>query len=493
VTVSPVRYSRAAASVARLAGADSHRFLDKPVLLTGDTDVLATANGAEMARCALQLLMRISRDLSVWIPPVLAGLAEELATFGAHMAWDEQPQFTTLSDPASYAAILSIGGTVHAELPWTAITSNGWLTRVSSGPTPLSHDCGAANPVGALAAASLGVSEVFKRLIGLKPEHGELLNGVTFSLWDHAVGTELAGPPLPGALPLNLVLNGAGAIGSALVHLIGKLPSRGRITIVDNQNYGEENWGTCLDLARDEVGKPKAEVAVARLPASLDAKPFVGDIRTAMSELFGQTRPWPRIAMNGLDQIEARHDAQQFWPDLAIDGALDANFTLQVSCHPQDGDVACLICLFRPPAGEAAAAAQSRVTGLTPETIARGPDYEISEAEVRAAAPDKQEFLAARIGRKICSIVTEAQQLSTQQQRAGFAPSVPFVACLSACLEVTELVRFVTTGTTAVAPRYQMNMLMGPETAMMVPERRRTTCICVERANNIARVRAQRR
>jgi hypothetical protein len=132
------------------------------------------------------------------------------------------------------------------------------------------------------------------------------------------------------------------------------------------------------------------------------------------------------------------------------------------------------------------------VTGLSRETLARGAEAELTEADLKNAAPEHKPFLAGRVGRTICSIVAEAQALSMERQTEGFAPSVPFVACLSACLEVTELVRFVTTGATSPAPRYQMNLLIGPDTAMDIRERRRTNCICVERIDNIQKVRAMR-
>lgn len=64
-------------------------------------------------------------------------------------------------------AILNVGTGVRPHLPWTAINSNGWVARVSSGPTALPADTDQSNPLAALMAASFGVTEVFKRVFGI--------------------------------------------------------------------------------------------------------------------------------------------------------------------------------------------------------------------------------------------------------------------------------------------------------------------------------------
>jgi hypothetical protein len=68
------------------------------------------------------------------------------------------------------------------------------------------------NPVGALAAACLGVGEVFKRLIKLRPERGEMLDGFSFSLRSYLAGDTDCGPALPSSLKVDLLLVGGGAI-----------------------------------------------------------------------------------------------------------------------------------------------------------------------------------------------------------------------------------------------------------------------------------------
>ena len=74
----------------------------------------------------------------------------------------------------------------------------------------------------------------------------------------------------------------------------------------------------------------------------------------------------------------------------------------------------------------------------------------VTEADVDSAPAERQEWLRERIGQKVCSVVSEgvARQISMDEQRKGFAPSVPFVATMSACMVVGELVKFVAGWTT---------------------------------------------
>lgn len=474
--------SRTAATVAALASGEEHRFTSKRVLLTGDRDALLTANGADMARAALQLLMRISDNIDVALPPLCGSLGTDLARDGERFAWDRAPQFVACDgDWSGYDAILSIGSKVRADLPWTAMTANGWIASVTSGARGIAADCSRPNPITALAAASLGVCEVFKRLIDLRPELGELLDGSALSLWDHSLGGS-EGPEIPARLEADLMVNGAGAIGSAIVHLLARLPRVGELTVVDKQHYGPENWGTCLDLERSQVGQPKAEIAARRLQPVGSIRGLHTTIEAATKDHLGTAGRWPEIVLNGLDGIDARHDAQEIWPDLVIDGALDADLQVRVSAHEWASDRACLRCLYQHPSGGPAVDKQMRDTGLSWASL-QNQDRPLTEQDIAAADPARQAELRTRLGKTVCSIVTEdgARAMSRSQLDEGFSPSVPFAACFSACLIVTELVRYLSTGEVGVRPLWQVSMLVGPETAQMLPDKRHADCRCRHR------------
>ncbi|WP_189561966.1 MULTISPECIES: ThiF family adenylyltransferase [unclassified Mesorhizobium] len=485
-----LRFSRLCATASELADAsfEPQRFLQQSVLLTGTADAFATENGCEMARCALLLLMRMTKSLVVALPAGLEALERELGDCARQHAWDEVPKFVRLPvDPAPYAAVLSIGGDPRPDWPWTVITSNGWTLRVTSTARPVDQACGVANPVAALAAASLGVGEVFKRLLKLRDDKGQFLDACVFSLWSYAQDDE-AGPVLPQVMDVDLLVAGAGAIGNGVAHLLSRLPLRGRCLILDRQKYGPENWGTCLRLTRTASKVEKATFLSGLFTGELQATPFQGQV-----EDLGRVSSWraPPVVLSGFDNVDARHAVQDLWPDLVIDGAIGKRLECQVSAHPWSSSIACLRCIFKAAAGERAEVVQERMTGLTSASLA-DLTRSLTEADIADAAPERREWLSARVGKPICSVLEEAAALSSAALEESFRPSVPFVATFSACMIVTEFVRYLTTGKVGVEPRFFFSLLWGPHRGEHYPEDRHRDCLCVTRAVNIERVRATR-
>jgi len=206
-----------------------------------------------------------------------------------------------------------------------------------------------------------------------------------------------------------------------------------------------------------------------------------------------EARAVPAVVLNGLDNISARHQVQRtLWPDIIVDGAI-GDFTCQVSRHPWPDDVACLMCLFREPAGAAAEVLQMQATGLGLERVSV-PDSLVAASDVEKAPGEKQDFLRSRIGRPICSVIQEgiALKISAEQQQKGFEPSVPFTACFSACMVVAEMIAHLMKWPSVLAPRFQFDFLMGPAYGQELPQARRADCICA-RHKNIERMRAARR
>jgi len=475
---------------------DRHRFLEKRVLVTGEPEILATNNGRMCLLCSLRLLIRICPNIVVSLPAECTDLLEtcrttiDPLTFGRNIVYLDHP-----NDLTEYDAILSIGVTACSGLPWTVINSQGWLARVSSGSTDLPADCQQNNPIGALAAASLGVTEVFKRLVHLRASRGKLLDGLFFSLYDYSVGTTDPGPPLPRHLTMQLLLVGVGAIGNGVVYLLSQLPVAGRIWVVDAQRFGPENLGTCLLIGPTDVGKEKAVFAadILNLKEHLEARGYPEEL-DMFTRRIGTEVPYPYVVVGGVDNIDARHAIQCLWADLIIDGAI-GDFGCQVSRHPWGEDIACLMCLFLHPVGESAERVASRLTGLSTDRAQQELTI-VTEADISVAPAEKQEWLRERIGRQICSVIQEAvaQQLSDEQHQQGFAPSVPFVACLSASMVVAELVKGIAGWKVShpLEPRFQCDVLLGPAYGLAVPQERRRDCLCVTRRHNIEQWRGQR-
>ncbi len=66
-----ISLSRPLSAAARLAGHadDHHRFVDKQVLLLGEPAALNSANGRNCLLDSLRLLVRISPNLTLFVPP----------------------------------------------------------------------------------------------------------------------------------------------------------------------------------------------------------------------------------------------------------------------------------------------------------------------------------------------------------------------------------------------------------------------------------------
>ena len=493
-----IAFSRPLATVAALGdqAVDRHRFHTKKVLLTGDVEVLVTPNGRLSMIGSLLLLARTCKRGVVQLP---AGLGELGATCRNKLIEIGCVEWQVVDGDAResarhFDATLSVGwrgGPDPCAASWTVVNAQGWLARVSSGTEGLPTDCGRFNPVGAVAAACLGTAEVFKTLVALKTTRGGRLPMTSFSLLTYTTGALDPGPELPHQLEIDAALCGGGAIGNGVGFLLSALPVVGRLWIVDRQTFGDENWGTCLLVRPTDIGLPKAEVLASIVRTSrrgVRVIPVHGEIRE-IENLIRRGEPRPRVVLGALDNVDARYDAQDLWPDLLIDGAI-GDFPCQVSRHPWDEDVACIRCLFRPPAGASAQARASRATGLSRERVLE-PDATVSDEDVLAAEPGRRDWLRGRVGKPICSVVQEAiaKELSNEDHGAGFEPSVPFVACMSAAMMVGELIKEAMKLPSSVLPRFQMDILRGPHQGDLFPERRRPQCLCVLRRGNIERLR----
>lgn len=475
---------------------DRHRFVRKRVLLMGDPAMLSTPNGRVMLLSALRLLVRICPNLVVRLdsaPPVLAREAQVEArriAFGAPVLFDDAAADDT------FDAVLTVGGSAAPDGRWTAISSDGWVVRVDSTGRAGAGRVGLENPVGAMAAASLGVAEVFKHLIALKPERGEEADGTPFSLFTYQSGDDDPGPALPEVIEFDAAMIGFGAIGNGIGAILRELPLRGILRVVDRQRFGRENLGTCMLLGPAAVGREKAATAkeLLEVPELLEVVPLPADVAdvTAQFEREGV----PPLVLNGLDNRDARREVQRLWADLTIDGAI-GTFMAQVSVHPGDPahDAACLRCLNEPDAtGQSAESLAARLTGLASERISDANDV-VRDEDVARAPAEMRDALRANVGRTICSVTSAAvaTAISAERQADDFEPSVPFVATMSAAMVVGEAIKLLAGFERTLEPRFQFDILVGPSGGIEFPESRHSDCDCTTRRRIIERLRDARR
>jgi len=347
-----------------------------------------------------------------------------------------------------------------------------------------------------MAAASLGVAEVFKHLIALKPERGTEADGTPFSLFTYDYGDADPGPDLTTVIELDAAIIGFGAIGNGIGAILRELPLRGILRVVDRQRFGQENLGTCVLLGPAGVNRDKAEVAreILDLPGVFEVMPFAGDV-SEMAALF-EREGMPSLVLNGLDNRNARREVQRMWADLTIDGAI-GTFMTQVSVHPGDParDVACLRCLNEPDmAGESAESVGARLTGLAPERVREANDV-VRYEDVARARDEMRDLLLANVGKSICSVTSAAiaTAISRDQFEVDFEPSVPFVATMSAAMVVGEAIKRLADFQRLLEPLYQFDMLVGPSGGVAFPESRHEGCDCTTRRRLIERILEARR
>lgn len=469
----------AAATLAHVAQ-DAGRFHTKRVLLGGDAQLLSTTNGACAFLAALRLLTRICSNVTVSLAPELSPFGDVVAREARRIAFGKPIVLNSGADPREFDAVLLVANRAPADCPVTLISSNGWIARVSSTGGLADDEVHKFNPIAAWAAASLGVADVFKKLVCLKDSRGPLFDDLSFSLFTYETGTDDPGPEIPHILDLDMLLVGCGAIGNGVIGVIHDFELEGRLVVLDRQVFGEENLGTCVMLDRGFLGRAKTDIAslVRDRNPRLDVTPIEGEVPSALSRLATQ----PKIVCNGLDNPLARRAVQHIWANQTIDGAI-GDFMCQVGVHPGDprSDVACLRCTVPEPNGANWEDAASRASGLAPLRVLNMSDV-VNESDVDAAPPRKRDFLRSHIGRKICSVV-DAETLASisDTDDKDFAPSVPFVATMSAAMVVGELIRVSLGYPPVLTPRYQFDMLVGPAAGMFFSESRHIDCDCVTR------------
>jgi molybdopterin/thiamine biosynthesis adenylyltransferase len=400
-------------------------------------------------------------------------------------------------DLSGFAAILNIGWTVREHLPWTAVNSNGWIARVSSGPDPLPTDMGQPNPIAALMAASLGISEVFKRVYELPAVTAPLLNRVEFSLFDFSQTPMGAGPNLPDSPSLpDTVLVGAGAIGNGLVLLLSQMNCRGRLHVVDLDKFADGNLGTCVLL--DDVswlGEAKAELLSQWL--SRNSKLHVTHDHTGVAIARSSnavTAMRVDLVLNGLDDVEARHDAQMMWPRVLVDGGINAIGAAAVTYRLDRQGAACLRCMFELPSLDATRT-QMETSGLSQRALA-DLSQPLSEEDIAEADEARRPWLCEMRakGKNRCAVVSEAVSKRLGLGLADrFEPSAPFVATAAASLVLAQAVKSLFVPESAYVHRFQIESLfMGPDSSTSTLRPANESCVCVVNRKTIDGIAAKR-
>lgn len=132
--------------------------------------------------------------------------------------------------------------------------------------------------------------------------------------------------------------------------------------------------------------------------------------------------------------------------------------------------------------------------GLRAKRVNKGGEL-VTQQDVADAPEEHRERLRQLVGKEICSIIPagEMRRSAGEAGEPGFAPSVPFVACLSAAMVAGELVKHALGLPSPLQPRYQVDLLQGPASGLTLEQGRRSGCTCATRRANIDAIRQQSR
>ncbi len=331
------------------------------VAVTGNQLLLRTPNGQHMALMAVNQLCRFCSHLDIVMPRDIDTVIDSPAACKTKLLDNllelpvnvypaiEVRAPTRLTAP--YDVVLSIGSASVGSGSTVIINSDGWMAYLSTEGNQLSWTSELQNPIGAHAAASLGVAEVFKtvfrKVSGCNQLDVRPSGSLIFSAFDYGfAGSANANPPLPKSIPLGTVhLISAGAINSSLAYSLRAVPGvTGKLVVIEPQEVEISNLNRYLLTTANDAIRRRAKVDVLRT--------FVEDVfevETFQME-FQRYRDHLKkgsldLAIVGVDRDESRWEVQNEFPRVILSGGTEAS-VIQISRHDDFSRAACLGCLY---------------------------------------------------------------------------------------------------------------------------------------------------
>jgi hypothetical protein len=227
-----------------------------------------------------------------------------------------------------HAVQLSIGhGGGQADLHASCA---GWTARI--GPACAAPGAAAGNVLSGAAAGALGVAELFRKAV--LDDVLAAKRPATLDLWGPGQAPERI-----GRLPKDIWMLGLGNLGQATLFVLSLLPwedpADALLLLNDPDVVGPENLSVQVLTQHDWVGQMKARIA-ARWAEDRGFRTVIHERRFA-----AETRPTgvePRLALVGVDNLDARRWAAGAGFDLVIDAGLGATgpeaFDIRIHVFP---------------------------------------------------------------------------------------------------------------------------------------------------------------
>lgn len=324
------------------------------VILTAHPDCAKEHSGQVMLEVAANLLCRLFPHVEVRIEPVPTYFSAELpldeylrAIIRDGYLWDEQSSFGENLSEVS----LVIGGGVPETEDAIFIDADGWLAYVGRTPNTQTSRVNHTVPIGAVVAACLGVSEIFKIAYqGLisKPifEVGDRfwLNTLTYN-------DDLSKNPDIGTVNFKeVVLFGCGSVGSSLLYTLGFLPDvTGELHLVDRDpKVDMDNRQRYVMLTTSDVstfkGIKKVEWAKAKTSRRIPRLTVKSHDCGVVEFLDTRTlTPGIRLAISAVDNVQARIEIADCLAYRTVNAGT-GDTTLTITRHGFADGKACLAC-----------------------------------------------------------------------------------------------------------------------------------------------------
>lgn len=350
----------------------------------------------------------------------------------------------------------------------------------SPAPTVVSPPTG----LGSVLTASTLTAEVFKAAVFMAGHPAARTRP-----WDFdPVSLGPMSQEVPALPPLDsTTLLGCGAIGTAIARILGMLGASGSLTVVDPEPFDYPNLMTYSlgDIGSASRGKRKTALVRAALPTA-SVTTWAGDARSYLQEIDDGRLPAPRLLLNGLDSITARHDSNRIRSDITIDagtgGAVGTTIGLAKAFHHGP----CLRCYY--PHAQAPLPSLADVTGLPVHLLADG-DHVITEADIELARPEVQDALREHAGSRICAL---SMLLGVVPDAGSYRPSAAFVAQQAAALAVGALIRTMTGAEGPDGYEIEYDALFGWKPGALMERRPSATCECQTQVELVRKVRSLR-
>jgi hypothetical protein len=440
----------------------------------------SVAGAADCAEVLVSTQLRGPGRVSVDPRGFTAGEMAALTSMQEALRPSEPLQVTSLpASSATHIAVARNGGNI-------SVVPDGHGARLARG-RPLAQRR-APSALGIVFAASLAAGEAFKEAAQISPEYAQ--RPVEMAFCPVTLGGVLdVAPSLPTDWKPLLTLAGVGAINTAASMILGRLTASGNCLSIDRERYDRENVGTYSLGTTHDVSSGAAKVDLP--PMALHGWRHCrheGDIASAILEVDRGTLPWTPVVLAGLDNHEARADAQRLQADRLLDAATSDSVVGLRDAKPEGP---CLLCMLVPRARPAPTDALVKL-GI-PYELALAPGKAVVDESIIASAADDaaRELLRSQRGTPICGLLRAAGL--TDLEADDFMPAVPFISQQAACLSVGRLIA-IATGIDRDLPNFfQYDALIGPHAAVRQHRIPNPHCVCQQRAATVDAIRKERR